>query len=383
VRGASTDIQTQWVNRFSKGDLVRSTLFALLLTWTFAARADVVNGFELFPLLNGPQTWESSTPLPRDLKDQGKFPYCGIYALATFLEVWGSATHTGQAFPPIDEAFLSYGYNRVIGSPGIGTHPMWLSITTQIFGAIPKGSKYLGKDAAWPRRNWEKENLELLPTSVTDPVLTGKYTYGRSNTQFTGQTFLRDVVRIDLRNFYGLHTNFEEKYRSQVSPDEEESFEVPFRMGDIESTGQNMQLLAQKIGGDTRMAVVPPEVLYKAAKAQLYARRPVYLAINAGLTRDKFRKYGLIVGRHLYPENQGYLGPHAVVAVAHCDKTNSVDRICQRFNRYLELGHVDECIAVQNSWGPDVNHQGYFCLAPDAWRRVVTAILLDKSLVKN
>jgi hypothetical protein len=361
-------------------------LFAAALVCLFArnARADVLNGFELFPIFDQSTSegsaWEVSAPLAVEMKDQKRFPYCGLFAMATFLEIWGDATRTGYVFPPIDESYLSLGYNRVVGSPGRGTAPTWLGVSTAIFGAIPKGAKLDGS-ATWPIPNWRKENMKLLPTSVTDPLLTGKYTFGRQKIAFTGPSFLKEIVRIDLRNFIALHTDYEEKTKGQGSPDEEETVDVKLRLGDIETTAKNMQLLAQKIGSETRMGVVAPDVLYKATVAQLSSRHPVYLSINAGLTKDRFRKYGVVADQHLVPIGQGFAGPHAVVAVAHCDKNNSVDRICRRFNRYLDQRAVKECIAIQNSWGPDANEQGFFCIAPDAWKRVAQAILLDKSLL--
>jgi hypothetical protein len=353
----------------------------LFVSMSFSARADVLNGFELFPILET-QTWEASAPVAAEIKNQKRFPYCGLFAMSTFLEIWGDSTRTGYLFPPIDESYLSLAYNRVVGSPGMGTSPTWLSMTTQIFGAVPKGAKFEGS-AAWPIANWRKENMRLIPTNVSDPFLTGKYVFGRQRQEFTGQSFLHDVVRIDLRNFIALHTSFEEPTVGRTAPDDEEAVNPQLRLKDMETTAKNMQLLAQKMGTDTRMAVVPPEVLYKATVAQLSTRHPVYLAINAALTKDKFRTYGVITDAQLSPIGQGHDGPHAVVAVAHCDKNNSSDKICQRFNRYMATKAVTECIAVQNSWGADVHEKGYFCLAPDAWKRVAQAILLDKSFVTN
>lgn len=364
-------------------------------TWTFRllgtalclfglslpARADVVNGFELFPFA-GQSTWEVSTAVTVEMKDQGKFPYCGLYAMSSFLEIWGDTTHTGYVFPSIDESYISLGYDRVVGSPGGGTHPMWLHIATHIFGAVPKAAR-LKTAGTWPVASWATDHLKLVDTKVADSVLTGKFTYGNSTKEFTGRNFLTDVVRIDLTQFYGLFTNYKEKLQKPTSPNTEESVPSPLRMGTFQATANNMQMIAQKVGGDTRMASVAPDKLWAAAKLQLYSRRPVYLAINAGLTKDKFRKYGVITESSLVPEGQGLSGPHAVVAVAHCDKTNSVDRICQRFGPYMKQMQVDECIAVQNSWGTAVNDRGYFCVAPDAWKRVAQAVLIEKSLIKT
>ncbi len=355
----------------------------LVSLFTVPARADILNGFELFPILDQQQTWEASTPIASEVKNQKRFPYCGLFAMATFLEIWGDATRTGYLFPPIDESYLSLAYNRVVGSPAMGTSPTWLTVTTAIFGAIPKGSKIEVANTQWPILNWRKENMKLVDTKVSDPMLTAKYVFGRQRQEFTGPSFLKEVVRIDMRNFIGIHTDYEEQTTRNAPPNDEEPVDVRLRLGDVESTAKNMQLLAQKMGTDTRMGVVKPDVLYKATIAQLSSRHPVYLAINAALTKDKFHKYGVITDSDLSPVGQGANGPHAVVAVAHCDKNNSVDKICARFNRYMDQRAVSECIAVQNSWGPDSNEKGYFCLAPDAWKRVAQSILLDKTLIKQ
>ncbi len=347
-----------------------------------AAHADILNGFELFPLLDAP-SWEASTPQAAEIKDQGKFPFCGLYAMATFLEIWGDASHTGYLFPPIDESYLALGYNRVVGSPGMGISPTWLGLTTQIFGAIPKAAKFSGKADQWPMKNWQTDNMALVDTKVSDPLLTGKFVWGKSTTEFTGPTFLKDTVGIDMRNLYPLHTSHKETYLAETSPHKEEAAVAPFRLADAETTAKSMQKIALKMGTDTRMSSVDPDVLYKAAKLQLNARRPLLLTINAGLTQNRFHTYGVITDAQLMPLNKGRLGPHAVVAVAHCDKANSVDRICRRFNRYLEQKQISECIAVQNSWGPTVNERGYFCLAPDAWERVAMALFIEKNLVKT
>lgn len=364
--------------QFAKALRFRS-LFLVLVTLTITARADVLNGYELFPIFNQPATWEASLSTGNQIKDQGKFPYCGLYAMSSFLELWGDNTHSGYLFPMVDESYLSLAYNRVVGSPGMGTHPMWLAVTTAIFGSVPKGARFTGK-GTWPMANWEKENLRLIDTKLADPLLTGKYAAGSGT--FTGAEFNAKSIHIDLRNFYGLHTNYKETTQRRNILDQEEA-QSAFRVGDIQATAKNMQLLAQKIGTDTRMGVVAPEKLYQAAKVQLYGHRPVYLGINAGLTVDKFRKYGVITNKELLPVGQGFAGPHAVVAVAHCDNQNSVDRLCARFNPYMKQRAVSECVAIQNSWGTAVHEKGYFCLAPDAWKRVVQAVLVDKSFVKT
>ncbi len=362
--------------------MLQRTILTLLVLVSFSARADILDAFELFPTFDLPQTWEASTPPAAEMKDQKRFPYCGLFAMATFLEIWGDTTRA-HVFPPIDESYLSLGYNRVVGSPKMGTSLTWLSLTTQIFGALPKGAKFRGTGSAWPIENWRQENTRLISTKITDPLLTGKYVWGRNTQEFTGPQFLSDYLHIDMRNFYVLHTDFEEGVKGDTSPNEEQAVAAPLRLGSLEATAKSMQAIALKMGGDTRMAVTKPEVLYKATKLQLYARRPVYMGINAGLTKDKFRKYGVLTSADLVPVGTGFNGAHAVVAVAHCDKTNSVDRICQRFGPYMKQRNVDECIAVQNSWGTAVNDKGFFCLAPDAWRRVTQAVFIEKNLVKG
>src|SRR5690606_16390398 len=105
------------------------------------ATAGTVSLEEIDGILNefAPSTafeWEASAPLASEIKDQGETPYCGLYAMASLLELWGKAGRPSSAFPAVDASYLAVGYNRMVSGGSGGTSPIWLQATTQIFGAV-------------------------------------------------------------------------------------------------------------------------------------------------------------------------------------------------------------------------------------------------------
>lgn len=323
--------------------------------------------------------WEISVPETKAIKDQGKFPYCGLYAMSSFLELWANGSKPTYSTPLVDPAFLGLGYNRLVGAANMGTHPIFLTVSTQLFGAVPIGSRFSGEQQ-WPLKGWEKTQMRLIDKEVTDPLLVGTYTnsiYG--TTKFTAQQYFKKALYMDFSHMVGFVSNDDEKHKAGKPSDEVHHL----RFKTYGETATVVAQVGQKMGLNTSMYEIKPGVLYTAVRKQLYKRRPVFLSINAGLVTDKFSKYRVIAGTDLVKRDTGHNYMHAVVALAHCDKYTSDDRVCRRFGPYMQKKGIKECVAIQNSWGPEVHDKGYFCLGPKAFVRVAKLGLLSAQALKE
>ena len=328
--------------------------------------------------------WEMSLPSAREIKDQQKYPYCGLYAMSTYLEVWARGGKPSFAFPSLDPAFLAMGYNRVASNGAAGTNPLWLSISTQLFGAIPANSKIADSgqnQAAWPLQDWREAHKSLMDTKALDSILTANYAYSGIDRQFTGHEYLTDSIKVDFGQLITVHSNHQEKYKD--NDDEKDKPKVEFRAGDFSTTVEHMANLGEKAGIDTDALLGSPEDVYKTVVAELYNNRPVFLSFNVGVVKTKFREYRVVAESDLVPEGEGKAAGHALVAVAHCDKQVTRDRICSLFGPYMKVKKVEQCVVVQNSWGPEVNARGYVCIAPEAFYRMDKAAIVERSIIEG
>lgn len=333
-----------------------------------------------------PLAWEISLPSPPEIKNQGRYPYCGLHSMASYLELWNKGPRPSHAYPALDESFLAMAYNRTVGSGSQGTHPLWLAASTQLYGVIPKGVVSV-ENNEFPRPNWEREHLKLMDKDLLRRILRGSYR-DRSGRVYTGQSYGGRVVRMDFRQSITLHSNRSglnmrgEPIFCRPSQDRTEAPAALYRHGDLRRTVFTQERLAERVGIDPQFLHVTPRTLYQAIGKQLYKRRPVYLGINVGLTRNGFAGYRLITRSDLVPEGQGNTWMHAVVAVAHCDNQNSRLALCRRFSRYLERKNTKSCIVIQNSWGKEVHQQGYVCLSSDAVMRLTRTAMVQRNLMK-
>lgn len=353
--------------------LVFSLAFVFSLSLPVTATADI----SLLNIL--PDTWEVSLPSAEEIKDQGKYPYCGIYAMSSYLELWAKGGRPSAAFPSVDPAFVAMGYNRLVANGDAGTNAFFLSVTTQMFGAIPAGS--LPSDSSskvWPLGDWRESHRAFMKVDALDLILKAKYAHRSASEPFNGNEYLSNYTRINFRSLVHVFSNYQEKLKKDNDPGND--MKPQWRDGDFAKAAVTMEALAKKLEMNTQFLQGPPSAVYKVAVAQLYRRRPVYLGFNVGLTMERFRNYRVIAGRDLVEPGEGKMASHAVVLVAHCDQKESNDHICKMFAPYMTQRKVTECVVVQNSWGADVHDKGYVCLSPEAFNRMGRSVVIEKAV---
>ena len=325
-------------------------------------------------------SWESSVPVASEIKDQGRTPYCGLYAMATFLELWGKGGRPSYANPAIDTSYIAVGYNRMVSGGSGGTSPIWLAATTQIFGAVPKGAT-LHTDAKikWPLPKWHFLHWKLMDPRLTDPILKGKWSHPTTGeAKYSGRDYLTRVLRMDFTQMVMIHTTWEEKFAAVDNPSEATA-PPEYRAKSVAATAEVMGKIGQKIGIPMGYVPLPALSVYRSVRRHLTSRRPAYLSLTVGLTKESFAKHVVVAKEHLVPKHGGKDWMHAVVAVAHCDTIETRDPICRQFAPYMQRAKIKECIAIQNSWGEKAHAHGYTCLDPVAFARSVKGALVLKT----
>lgn len=333
-------------------------------------------GFDLQFLVSLSLLGEVSLQPTQNISSQAQYPFCGIFAMSSFLELWGGQRQ-GVRPVPVDPAYLAVGYNREVGSGSEGTRMKWLSYIVAKYGAIPQGARFAEKVevATWPLPNWRDNHNKLLEATAADEVLSRKYIHEEMKAPFTGADYLEEEIRVDFRRFRTFWTNHRETYRKS------DEVEVPavYRQAEKKSREESMDAALKKWGIDASEPEVSPGRLFDLTVAQLEEHHPVLVSLNPDLVLERFGSYRLIGEGDLSPTGKGLYSTHAVVAVGHCDDLKSKDPLCSRFTAAMAKQSIPECLVLQNSWGEHSHEKGYVCIS----RRAMARMFLRTSVLEK
>jgi hypothetical protein len=300
--------------------------------------------------------------------------------MSTFLEHWGNAERGARrlAVPTLDPAYLALAYNYEVGSGGGGTVATWLDYVVDKYGVVPEKSyPAAGNTFRWPERDWTSKHSALVDSKAAAVILEGSFANDNITIDFTGRRFLEDVVQIRLKDFTWFNSSYQEKFAGAAElPDKP----PVFRNVRGESINDTMDRKLAKAGYDNRQSNRSPGEMYAAIKRQLDTEHPVLLSIIPGLINRPLSQYRVVEAREaLVDVGKGQDGLHSVVAVGYCDHREPVAPICEAFEPELKLRDVEECLVIQNSWGPAAHEKGYFCLAGNAASRVIYRALIYRA----
>lgn len=322
---------------------------------------------------------ETSLGRTREVLDQGNTYFCGLYAAAAFLELWGNSQLPGSAPRPVlSAAFLGIGYNRLVGSGSNGVSTPWLLASIRRYGIIPRGSAR-ASDGSFLPADWVKLHDGLIPGDRADELLTARYTSESESSAFTGTSYYDARIGLDVSQLNFYYAPAQETFRK--APDDDEVY--PYRISDAVQRAASMRAELQRLGMATWWTETSADRLYRLVKAQLYAGRPVMVSIRAGIPAGGLRRHAVVGNSDLKEPGTATVGAHAVVAVGHCDKWDTRDDLCRVFAPAMKDKNVDECLVLQNSWGEDVNARGYFCVSRLASRRVLSQAAIQSGVAER
>ncbi len=319
----------------------------------------------------------------RGVHDQTHYPFCGLFAMSSFLELWGKQSNDEprmSSVPPIDPAYLAVAYNREVGSGSHGSRALWLNYVVSKYGAIPQGSRSFHENRVlWPVPAWRDKHMGLFDVDVADSILDEDFLHKSSRSSFTGVSYLDNVIRINFHDFEPLRNTYSEK--TKVVPSQEAPAKLRMDSGaDLEKA---MESRLKDAGFSTTFAKTEPHLIYELILDQLDQSRPVQLALNPGLVRGAFRNYRLIGTEQLLPEGEGTDESHAMVAVGYCDGKIPRSQMCSQFDHLMQINDVNECVVIQNSWGSDANSKGYLCVSRLALGRMIQTTSILSGLVDD
>lgn len=318
---------------------------------------------------------EISVPRAYEITDQEKYPYCALYAMSTFVELWDKAYRT-EKLPGVDSAFLAMAHNAEISSGMQGHDTFHVLYTVARWGAIPKGATTLTDQAAWPLADWREAHKTLIPMETLRPILSESYVVPDVSGRFTGKQYLKEKLNFDPSRFAVYKSSHTEERRAST----EESEPVHYRLGTEADADAAVKRRAEAIGLRNDGTTEDPDLLYTLLVANLYQKRPALLSLYTSLTVERFWKYVVIGKSDLVAEGQGKNSSHIAAVVAHCHRTDSVQPVCKLFNAAMKQRNVADCVVLQNSWGGESHSAGYVCLSRRALQRMMKAVVLPKSL---
>lgn len=323
-----------------------------------------------------------SIGLPRaEVKNQGQFPYCGLFAVTSWLEIWREGEQVGTSVPvgpALDPAFLAVAYNYEFGAGVDGTNPLWLINSVQKWGVIPVGSVPVDRKAVtWPIANWAEVHKQLIDIDQARNTLEARYTHPSVSYPFTGAEYLEKVVRINLRHSKMYWAPQREKYPKGFPQPQGKRTPMTFRYGTQDLTQAHALQLAGQLGMVSNWVVREGADIYESLVNQLYTYHPVLVSVNVGLAKEDLWRLRNLIPGSLVPENTGSLAMHSMVAVAHCDLSDN-EPVCERLRKVVEKTEDKEGIILHNSWGPKANDSGYVFVG----RRQLISILRDGFLEK-
>ncbi len=335
---------------------------------------------DLAGLLESGAISDAGLPPTRGISAQANYPFCGIYAMSSFLELWGNTSGNHYKIAPIDPGFIALAYNREVSSGSNGTKPLWLNYVVWKYGAVPQNSRAIHDNVvSWPITGWEEKHLGLFPAGFADAALAENFLNDTVRGEFTGGTFLQHVVKIDLKAFDWLSSTHTEKLKEVVSSDAPPTLRAKNKEDLQESMTKRLQVSGLPI---STMAKEPNEI-YELIKSQLDSKRPLLLSINPGLVRGNFGSQRVIGTDQLLPEGEGLDEAHAMVVVGYCDGKGPHAEACVSFEDLMKHNSVQECLIVQNSWGEHSNAKGYLCISRKAMSRMMISTSILHDIVKK
>jgi hypothetical protein len=370
-----------WVKSFAAGGRFAVICGVSFLGIGFALEANASKLSE-YVASQSSQSWESTLPLAQEIKAQGKYPYCTLFAASTYLELWGTSQRAFQnPLPSLDPAYLAVSYNLAVGSGAHGTKPLWLLAVVQEYGIIPRSASIETSDNFWPLGDWKEAHQSLMPASMANLILMSSFRSPDHGETFSGKAYVENVVRFRLSELVPFRSVIEddenEWFDAQTSEEEEVILHPTYRIPYAKlSVGMKRALKQNQVPDWT---YVEPQRMYHLAVQQLSEDSPVLVSVNARATRKRLRTYDVISPEDV--ETGRTTGRHTMVAVGHCDKTTTSDPLCERFGETMREERVKECIVLQNSWGENSNSGGYVCVSPIAWNTMIRDTYVWKKVV--
>jgi len=316
----------------------------------------------------------------RAVNSQAQYPYCGLYAMASFLELWGNRNSTGEErLPSIEPAFLALAYNRIVGAGSGGTRQLWLAYVVSEYGALPSGAHPVHEDRLlWPTPQWQDRHKGLISPELADDALEAGFVHPSVAHSFTGRNYLKDNIDVDFRSFAGFVSSHTEKYKPSP-PSTDPPTEIRAKSKSELTASMNVRLKGAGFPWENKEE--KPERMYRLIKAQLEKNRPVIVAINPGVVRGHFADYRVIGPNQLLPVGEAVEEAHAMVGVGYCDGKGNRSDACAPFVEPMKANHITECLIVQNSWGDRANAKGYVCLSHDVMERVLQTASISRDVL--
>lgn len=307
---------------------------------------------------------EASLEHPTKIDFQGIYGYCVYYAMANFFELWANQVN-GKKTPALSAAFLAM-TNNFEWNAGQEQYLGWAWVSAAKNGVIPMGATDVERNLVWPGPDWEVDQLQLQSLPDLHQRLTGKYVHPHITNKFTGSSYLKHVVKIDMTDVRFLTTN-----HFELTPRGEGNVAKTYRYGSFEATQDRYLRVAKHMGIDVEFKIVDPEVLYEAIKIQIYQKRPALVTIMPGITKMPLDSHDIVGRSSLVLPGEAKPGHHLLTAVGHCDNWQSEDPLCQQFAARMEEKGMRECLVFENSWGLWAHKNGYLCISKIASRRIL------------
>ncbi len=329
-------------------------------------------------LANAATAWDISLVSAEKIRDQGTYPYCGFYAMSSFLELWGKSG-TPHKIPALDPSYLAVAYNTEIGNGSGGSHTIDMIYLAQKYGIIPDEAPRVGADSKspWPLNDWRELHKTLMPLEMAKAILSSEFIHPSVSGQFTGKQYLEKQVGLDFRNLTGFASTYSEE--CHASTDTSDGPEL-YRGKDYPTVVKELNIEKEKMGLATELIKEDPSLLYTLLVAHLYQKRPALLSFRTGYLKKGFTHHELVTAADLEEVGKARCGTHIGVAVGHCHKKNTASALCSPFQKQLQETKTSECVVFQNSWGVSSNHKGYACFSPGALNRALSGTVLLRSL---
>lgn len=308
------------------------------------------------------------------ISNQGNYPYCSLYSVANFLEISANSAHPRRRYlKSIEPGYLALAFNLEHAPSLSGTSVEWLLYSVWKHGVVsreawnlsqfPEGTEYL-------KNGWMEAHRSLIDAKNLRLVLNSQFHDPDFRVPVTGRDYFQKSVGISLSRLQMYYSTHKEKYIESRTPEVDTT---PYRFNDEKTRKEHKK----KVFEDAGFAVNSPDLeegkLYEQTKGQLEKGRPVLITLNPSLVNGLFSNYDLVTNGDLYEVNHGYYSSHSLLAVGVCDSKKSRLPICKDFADQFKERKIEECLLLQNSWGPLAHDKGFACLSRNAALRMVVA----------
>jgi hypothetical protein len=305
------------------------------------------------------------------IKNQGPYPYCGLYAFTAFLELWSSREGVDNKFEELDPAFLAMAYNAEVGDGNNGTTSSYLLSLVQKYGVVPVGAAFRRNSKfEWPLSDWRESHKKLMDVHELNERLNGSY-WLDGEWRSAAEYFKRHIGK-GFTSLLKVNSRYSEPLKQEPSDGT-----VSLLRSSPEVVEKRMNAMANGSGFSEAVYHRSPGAIFTMSVVQLFDGYPVLYSANSSMVSgDAFGQSTVIDSSDLVAPGNATNSSHALVGVAYCDTNVSNTEFCSPFSAQMQKRNLDECIVFQNSWGTSRNDKGYVCVSRDAFARMIRSAYL-------